>query len=164
MPAYLVEHNKTSQTGKIRKIRTTKTKKPTGVLKNVTQDQKGCNKNICAEEEQITAARAKQHEDEEEEPRVITSKFSFSTYLHKKHGDAWGWMTKHVRYLDISKLVYFDISKNSVPYGGAWGWMKHVRYLDISKIGYFDISKNSIPYRTAFDTLLHELPYAYDVT
>ena len=73
-------------------------------------------------------------------------------------------MTKHVRYLDISKLVYFDISKNSVPYGGAWGWMKHVRYLDISKIRYFDISKNSIPYRTAFDTLLHELPYAYDVT
>ena len=70
MPAYLVEHNKTSQTGKIRKIRTTKTKKPTGVLKNVTQDQKGCNKNICAEEEQITAARAKQHEDEEEDTGI----------------------------------------------------------------------------------------------
>ena len=34
--AYLVrEHNKTSQTRKIRKIRNKRTKKPTGVLKNV---------------------------------------------------------------------------------------------------------------------------------
>ena len=30
------------------------------------EDQKGCKNNIRAEEEQITAARAKQHEDEEE--------------------------------------------------------------------------------------------------
>ena len=69
MLAYLVrEHNKTSQTRKTRKIITKKTKKPTGVLKNVMQeDQKGCKKNnIRAEEEHITAARAKQHEDEEE--------------------------------------------------------------------------------------------------
>ena len=69
MLAYLVrEHNKTSQTRKTRKIITKKTKKPTGVLKNVMQeDQKGCEKNnIRAEEEHITAARAKQHEDEEE--------------------------------------------------------------------------------------------------
>ena len=48
--AFLVrEHsccNKTSQTRKIRKIRTKKTQKPTGVLKNVMQeDQKGCKEN-----------------------------------------------------------------------------------------------------------------------
>ena len=43
-----------------------KTEKPTGVLENVMEDQKGCKKNnIRAEEEQITAARAHQHEDEE---------------------------------------------------------------------------------------------------
>ena len=71
MPAYLVEHNKTSQTGKIRKIRTTKTKKPTGVLNNVMQDQKGCKKNnIRAEEEQTTAARTRQREDEEEDTGI----------------------------------------------------------------------------------------------
>ena len=46
MLAYLVrEHNKTSQTRKIRKIRTKEKKKPTGVLNNVVQDQKGCKKN-----------------------------------------------------------------------------------------------------------------------
>ena len=33
------------------------------------QDQKGC-KNIRAEEEQITAVRTKQHEDEEEDTAV----------------------------------------------------------------------------------------------
>ena len=68
MLAYLVrEHNKTSQTRKTRKIITKKTKKPTGVLKNVMQeDQKGCKKNIRAEQERITAARTKQHEDEED--------------------------------------------------------------------------------------------------
>ena len=66
MLAYLVrEHNKTSQTRKIRKIRTKKTKKPTRVLKNVMQDQKGCKNNIRGEEEQITAARAKQDEEED---------------------------------------------------------------------------------------------------
>ena len=45
--AYLVrEHNKTSQTRKVRKIRTKKKKKPSGVLKNVMQEyQKGCKKN-----------------------------------------------------------------------------------------------------------------------
>ena len=69
MLAYLVrEHNKTSQTRKTRKIMTKKTKKkePTGVLNNVMQeDQKGCKKNnIRVEEEQTTAARTKQHEDE----------------------------------------------------------------------------------------------------
>ena len=44
-------------------------KKPTGVLKNVIQeDQKGCKKNnIRAEEEQKTTARTKQREDEEGE-------------------------------------------------------------------------------------------------
>ena len=31
------------------------------------QDQKGCKKNIRAEKEQISAARARQHEDEEED-------------------------------------------------------------------------------------------------
>ena len=70
MLAYLVrERNKTSQT---RKIRTKKTKKnPTGVLKNVMQDQKGSKKsNIRAEEEHITAARAKQHEGEEEDTGI----------------------------------------------------------------------------------------------
>ena len=64
------EHNKTSQTSKIIKIRTkkTKTKKPTGVLKNAMQDQKDFKKNnVRAVEEQITAARTKQHEDEEED-------------------------------------------------------------------------------------------------
>ena len=47
-------------------------KKPTGVLKNVIQeDQKGCKKNnIRAEEEQITAARTKQHEHEEEDTGI----------------------------------------------------------------------------------------------
>ena len=34
-------------------------KKPKGVLKNVVQDQKGCKKNMCAEEGQITDARTK---------------------------------------------------------------------------------------------------------
>ena len=39
----------------------------TGVLKNVMQDQKRWKKNnVPAGEEQITAARAKQHEDEED--------------------------------------------------------------------------------------------------
>ena len=39
MPAYLVrEHHKTSQTRKIRKMRTKETKKPTGALKNVMQE------------------------------------------------------------------------------------------------------------------------------
>ena len=43
-----------------------KNKKPAGVLKNVLQEnQEGC-KNTRAEEEQITAARAEQHEDEED--------------------------------------------------------------------------------------------------
>ena len=32
----------------------------------MVQDQKGCKNNIRAEEEQITAARAEQHEDEED--------------------------------------------------------------------------------------------------
>ena len=41
-------------------------KKPTGVLNNVMQDQKGCKKNTRAEEEQTTAAWTRQHEDEEE--------------------------------------------------------------------------------------------------
>ena len=67
--AYLVRrHTKTSQTRKIRKIRSRKTeKKPTGVLKNVMQENpKGSKNNIRAEEEQMTAARAKQHEREED--------------------------------------------------------------------------------------------------
>ena len=53
MLAYLVrEHNKTSKTRKIRKIRIKKTKKLTGVLKNVMQeDQKGCKKNNIRAEE-----------------------------------------------------------------------------------------------------------------
>ena len=34
------------------------------------QDQKGCKNNIRAEEEQITAARTKQHEDEEEDTGI----------------------------------------------------------------------------------------------
>ena len=34
------------------------------------QDQKGCKKNIRVEEEQITAARTKQHEDEEEDTGI----------------------------------------------------------------------------------------------
>ena len=76
MLPYLVrKHNKTSQTRKIRKIRTEETKKPTGVLKNVMQDQKGCeNNNIRAKEQQITAARAKQHEDEEEDTGIRPKK------------------------------------------------------------------------------------------
>ena len=38
------------------------------------QDQKGCKKNnIRAEDEQITAARAKQHEDDEESLKTIFS-------------------------------------------------------------------------------------------
>ena len=67
---------------KTRKIRTKKTKKkPTVVLKNVMQDQKGCKKNnMRADEEQITAARAKQHEDEEKDtgirPKKTTKKRS----------------------------------------------------------------------------------------
>ena len=37
-------------------------------MKNVMQDQKDCKKNnIRFEEEQITAARTKQHEDEEDD-------------------------------------------------------------------------------------------------
>ena len=67
--AYLVrEHNKTSQTRKIREIRT----------KYITADRSseecdarseriGYKNNIRAKKEQITAARAKQHEDEEED-------------------------------------------------------------------------------------------------
>ena len=34
------------------------------------EDQKGCKKNIRAEEEQINAARTKQHEDEEEDTGI----------------------------------------------------------------------------------------------
>ena len=47
-------------------------KKPRGALKNVMlEDQKGCKKNnIRAEEEQIAAARAKQHEDGEEDTAI----------------------------------------------------------------------------------------------
>ena len=67
--AYLVrEHNKTSQTRKIREIR----------IKYITADRSseecdarseriGYKNNIRAKKEQITAARAKQHEDEEED-------------------------------------------------------------------------------------------------
>ena len=46
--------------------------KTTGVLNHVMQeDQKGCKKNnIRAEEEQITAARTKQHADEEEDTGI----------------------------------------------------------------------------------------------
>ena len=52
-----------------------KKKKPTGVLKNVKQeDRKGCEENIIlyvrAEEGQITTARTKQHEDEEEDTGI----------------------------------------------------------------------------------------------
>ena len=57
-----------------------KTEKPTGVLENVMEDQKGCKKNnIRAEEEQITAARTKQHEDGEEDTGRI--------YRHKAGGE-----------------------------------------------------------------------------
>ena len=38
------------------------------------QDQKGCKKNIRVEEEQITAARTKQHEDEEEDTGIRPKK------------------------------------------------------------------------------------------
>ena len=34
------------------------------------EDQKGCKKNIRAEQERITAARTKQHEDEEEDTGI----------------------------------------------------------------------------------------------
>ena len=76
MLAYLVrEHNKTSQTRKIRKIRTKKTKTPTGVRNNVMQGQEGCKKNnIRAEAEQITAARTKQREDAEENTGIRPKK------------------------------------------------------------------------------------------
>ena len=59
MLAYLVrERNTTSQTRKIRKIRTNRTKEPRHILKNVMQeDLKGCKKHIRAEEEQITYNR-----------------------------------------------------------------------------------------------------------
>ena len=68
------EHYKTNQTRKIWKIRTKTTKKPTGVLKNLMQeDQKGCKNKIRAEEERITAARAK-HEDEEEDTGIRPGK------------------------------------------------------------------------------------------
>ena len=64
MLAYLVrKHNKKSQRRKIRK------------LKTVMQDQKVCKKsNVRAEEKQITAARAKQHEDEEEDTGIMPEK------------------------------------------------------------------------------------------
>ena len=53
-----------------KKRRTKKDKeKPTGVLKNVMQeDQKGCKNNNIRE--QITAARTKQHGDEEEDTSI----------------------------------------------------------------------------------------------
>ena len=38
------------------------------------EDQKGCKNNIRAEEEQITVARAKQHEDEEEDTGIRPKK------------------------------------------------------------------------------------------
>ena len=50
------------------------------------EDQKGCKKNnIRAEEEQITAARAKQHEDEKEDTcvRPVTME---TRCFHKKVG------------------------------------------------------------------------------
>ena len=54
--------------GRKKRKKNRKEKKPTGFLKNVTQeDHKDCKKNnIRAEEEQKTAARTKQHEDEED--------------------------------------------------------------------------------------------------
>ena len=76
MLAYLVrEHNRTSQTRKMRKLKTVRTKKTTGVLKNLTDDQRGCKKNnIRAEEEPITTARAKQHQDEDEDTDIRPEK------------------------------------------------------------------------------------------
>ena len=38
------------------------------------EDQKGCKKNIRAEQERITAARTKQHEDEEEDTGIRPKK------------------------------------------------------------------------------------------
>ena len=38
------------------------------------EDQKGCKNNVRAEEEQITAARAKQHEDDEEDTGIRPKK------------------------------------------------------------------------------------------
>ena len=60
----------------MRKIRTKMTKRPTGVLENAMQeDQKGCKKNNTrAEEEKITAARAKQLEDEQEDTGIRPKK------------------------------------------------------------------------------------------
>ena len=44
-------------------------------MKNeVQEDQKGCKNNVRAEEEQITAARAKQHEDDEEDTGIRPKK------------------------------------------------------------------------------------------
>ena len=50
-------------------------KKPRGALKNVMlEDQKGCKKNnIRAEEEQTTAARTRQYEDEKEDTGIRPS-------------------------------------------------------------------------------------------
>ena len=45
-------------------------KKPTGVLNVMQEDQKGCKNNIRAEEDQPTAARTTQHEDDEEDTGI----------------------------------------------------------------------------------------------
>ena len=70
VPGTRTQQNKPDQ--KNNKSRTKKTQKPTGVLKNVMQeDQKGCKKNnIRAEEEQVTTGRTKQQEDEEEDTGI----------------------------------------------------------------------------------------------
>ena len=57
------------------------------------KDQKGC---ICAEEEQITAARAKQHEDEEEDTDIRPKKTK-SGVLHNVMQDQKGCKKNNIR-------------------------------------------------------------------
>ena len=64
------QHEGEEEDAGMRPKKTKDKKRPTGVLKNVMQeDQKGW-KNMRAEEEQTTAARTKQHESEEEDTGI----------------------------------------------------------------------------------------------
>ena len=76
MLAYLVREHNTSQTRKIRKIITKKTTKKSDRSSGEcdARSAKGCKNIIRVEEKQITAARTKQHEDEEKDTGVRPEK------------------------------------------------------------------------------------------
>ena len=86
MLAYLVrEHNKTSRT---RKIRNEKTKKADRSSEDCdAKSGKEVCKNMRAEEEQIIATRAKQHEDKEEDTGIRPKKTKTKTKTNDRSSE-----------------------------------------------------------------------------